>query len=318
MGGDRAPVETVHGALEAAARGVEVVLVGDRAVLDPMLETAGGHIELVHAPQVITMAENPGTALREKRDSSIAMSARLVAEGKVAGMVSAGSTGAVMAAAVLEIGRLSGIDRPAIAAVFPIGEKGKVLIDVGANPECKSEHLLQFAVMGNALAQARLGIDRPRVGLLSIGEEPGKGRALERSAHDLLREGRFDFIGNVEGRDMVTETADVIVTDGFTGNVLLKASESFAAWVMAEVGAALNRLVAGDPALAERLLGEFGDLKRRMNPEMVGGASLLGVKGVVTIAHGSASRVAIASALEMTAREAHHDLVNKIQAGVRK
>jgi len=308
----------VHGALEAAARGVEVVLVGDRAVLEPMLEAAGVTIELVHAPQVITMAENPGKALREKRDSSIAVSARLVAEGKVAGMVSAGSTGAVMAAAVLEIGRLPGIDRPAIAAVFPVGVKGKVLLDVGANPECKPEHLLQFAVMGHALAQARLGIDQPRVGLLSIGEEPGKGRALERAAHDLLGWGPFDFIGNVEGRDLASEAADVIVTDGFTGNVLLKASETFASWLISEVGGTLTALVAEDPTLGDRLLPEFRNLKRRMNPELVGGASLLGVKGVVTIAHGSASRLAIASALEMTSREADHDLVSKIQAGLRK
>lgn len=311
MGGDHAPVETVKGALESE---IDVVLVGDEEVLAPLVGEDGPPI--VHADQVIEMGEDPTHAIREKRNSSIVAAARLLAEGEVDGLVSAGSTGAAMAAAATIVGRMKGVLRPAIATVVPAGDKGKIVLDVGANPHVKTEHLVQFAIMGSALAATRLGIAEPTVGLLNIGEEPGKGRDQDREAFEALEKAPIVFVGNVEGHDIVGPTPDVIVTDGFTGNVALKTSEGTSRLVIEAFKQELGAVLIEHPEIAPYLTPRLDGLRRRLDPESYGGASLLGVKGVVTIAHGSSSSRAIANALRMTATEAERHLLDRIRSGL--
>jgi len=313
MGGDQAPAETVAGAVEAASRGVDVVLVGDRETLEAELESHGVDLPVVHAAEVIGMEEDPARALREKPESSIVVCARLVASGDVEGFVSAGSTGAAMAAAAVIVGRLPGVLRPTIASVFPTPGSPTVVLDSGANPEVKPIHLLQFAVMGAVIAQVYLHLDDPRVALLNIGEEPGKGRALEREAYTLLEQAHLRFVGNVEGRDLVTDRADVIVTDGFTGNIFLKTTEGAAQMVAGWVMEAISRVPAEAQAL---ILPELADLRRRIDYEETGGAHLVGVDGVVVIAHGASSRRAVANALRMAAEGAERDLVGLVASGI--
>lgn len=312
MGGDRAPEEIVLGAVEAVRRGAEVVLVGDPGRLRPLLDDVGADLPIEPASEVVAMGEDPSRAVREKKDSSVMVAARLVADGRSDGFVSAGSTGAAMAAAAFVVGRLPGVARPAIASMFPTGQ---VLIDAGANLEVRPEHLLQFAVMGSALGQVRFGLERPRVGLLNIGEEPGKGRPVEREAYELLKASPVvEFVGNVEGRDVGRDTVDVIVTDGFTGNILLKTSEGVSRFLYHAILEALSDEAYQDALAA--LMPAFLGLRRRLDPENVGGAYLLGVRGVVVIAHGSSSRVAIANAVEMADEGARFGLVPRIADGL--
>lgn len=314
MGGDRAPDEVVHGAVAAARSGVDVVLVGDDARIAALLGDSGatGEIDIVPASQVIGMAEDPGSAIRDKKDASVTVAARLVATGEAQGMVSAGSTGAAMAAAVFVIGRIGGVSRPAIATLLPLG---KIILDAGANLSCRPEHLVQFAVMGSALSISHFGITEPAVGLLNIGEEEGKGRDLEKEAHRLLSAvPGVRFVGNVEGRDLATDRADVIVTDGFTGNVLLKAAEG-----AARMALRLMLEAVADPAYHEAvatLSPALLEVRGRLDPEGTGGAALLGVDGNVVIAHGSSSRVAIENAIALAAESADHDLPTKIEKGL--
>lgn len=313
MGGDHAPVEIVHGCAAATREsGVDVLLVGDERELAPVMERAGVELPVAHADEAVEMDEDPAAAIREKKESSIAVAARLVRAGEADGFVSAGSTGAAMAAAALLVGRLPGIGRPAIASVFPTGE---IVIDAGANLECRPIHLVQFAVMGSAVCRVYRDIDEPRVGLVNIGEEEGKGRDLEREAHALLAAAPgVNFIGNVEGSDLVTGKADVFVTDGYTGNVLLKTTEGaargFYRLLLDKVSAEQYQAAVTDiaPALFE--------LSSTLDPEAVGGAHLVGTKGVVVIAHGSSSRVAIANAVAMAADAARQRLVEQISAGI--
>ena len=311
MGGDDAPRQNIAGAREA---GVDVVLVGDEPTLRAHL--GDDDLPIVHAPEVIDMGDDPAKALREKRDSSIAVAARLVADGEADGVVSAGSTGAAMAAAALIIGRIPGVLRPAIATFIPSGDQGKILLDSGANPDVKPEHLVQFAVMGSALAETRLSIALPRVGLLNIGEEPGKGRELERAAFDALEKAPVNFIGNVEGHDVVGDKVDVIVTDGFTGNVALKTSEGTGRLVLDTIAAEVGAFLMERPDLAEALAPRMARVSNQLDPDSYGGATLLGVKGVVTIAHGSSSSKALANALRMTAEEAERHLIERIRTGL--
>lgn len=303
MGGDRAPEEVVAGAVLATHRGVDVVLVGDEGRLHKLLDQHDENLPVVHASEMIGMEEDPAAAIREKRRASVRVAAALVSSGEAAGMVSAGSTGAAIAGGALAIGRLPGVSRPAIATIIPGIESPTVVLDAGANIECRPEHLVQFAVMGAALATTYLGVEHPRVGLLNIGEEEGKGRELEKAAFPLLAAAPVRFVGNVEGRDLATRQADVFVTDGFTGNVLLKAAEGTARMVVALATAAAGR-------------GGVGDLADRLDPESYGGAHLVGLQGVVVIAHGSSSRVAIANALEMAADGAKNGLVERVAAGL--
>jgi len=317
MGGDFAPRQTVLGGLDAVGRGVDVVLVGDEPVLSRVLAEVGGTLPIVHAPETIGMADDPAAAIREKKGASVTVCARLVADGEAEGMVSAGSTGAAMAAAAIVIGRVKGVSRPAIATIFPLGTP-TVVLDAGANVEVKPENLVQFAVMGSVVAEIYLGREEPTVGLLNIGEEEGKGRDLEREAHALMRQRTIRFVGNVEGRDLGRGIADVFVTDGFTGNVLLKTAEGVARAVGRFV---LEGLAAEtDPAVQEAaaiILPKLMALRERFDPEAYGGAHLVGVKGTVVIAHGSSTRRAIANALTLASEGAERGLVDRIEAGLR-
>lgn len=305
MGGDNAPTETVAGAVMAATAGIDVVLVGDRSVIASELAGHGVDVPVVHAPQTIEMHEEVTRALREKPDSSVSMCARLIQQGEVAGFVSAGSTGAAMAAAALLAGRLPGVLRPTIATILPTPGSPMVLLDSGANPDVKVEHLVQFAVMGSVFAEVYFGLERPRVGLLNIGEEAGKGRQLEKDAHAALAAADLRFVGNIEGRTMAKDEVDVLVTDGFTGNVMLKTVE----------GSVTLALHLVDQALADAGI----DARQAMRPvvdrldyENTGGAHLLGVGGVVVISHGSSTRRSIASALRLARDGADRGLAGRV------
>lgn len=305
LGGDHAPEETVAGAIEAARRGVDVVLVGDEELIAAELDGYASDLSVVDAPDLIGMGDDPARSLREKPNSSISVCARMVASGDAAGFVSAGSTGAAMAAAVITIGRIRGVSRPAIATIFPTPGTPTLVLDSGANPEVKAEQLLEFAIMGSVAAGALLDATNPRVGLLSIGEEKSKGRDLEREAHALLESSQLNFVGNVEGRDVASDKVDVIVTDGFTGNIFLKTTEGTAALVTSYIAGAIDEL---PDDIRQGVLPALASVKERMDWENYGGAQLLGVKGSTLIAHGSSSRRAIASALVMARDSADKDL----------
>ena len=313
MGGDHAPSETVAGAVDAAARGVDVVLVGSQELLESELAKHESDLAVVDAPDVIGMADDPARALRDKPHASITVCARLVASGDAGGFVSAGSTGAAMAAAAIIIGRVQGVTRPAIATIFPTPGTPTLVLDSGANPEVKPEQLAQFAIMGSVAAKALLDADPPRVGLLSIGEEKGKGRDLERSAYGLIEASAVEFVGNVEGRDVATDKVDVIVTDGFTGNVFLKATEGTASLITSYVLEALSTL---PEEIQTAVLPALAQVKEKMDWETYGGAQLLGIRGSAFIAHGSSSRRAIANALVMAHESADKDLPGRVAAAL--
>ena len=309
MGGDFAPTETVAGAVAASRRGVDVVLVGQSERLAAELETHKADLPVVDAPDVIQMSDDPARALRDRPDSSISICARLVADGKAQGFVSAGSTGAAMAAAAIFIGRIKGVVRPAIATVIPTPGTPTIVLDSGANPEVSPEQLAQFAVMGSLAAQVLFGLESPRVALMSIGEEKGKGRDLERSAWDLLEASLINFIGNVEGRDVATDKADVIVTDGFTGNVFLKTVEGAAKLSAQYFFEAMSEL---PPEVQSEVMPALFSVRSKLDYETYGGAQLLGVKSVAVFAHGSSSRVAISNALSVASDGAEADLPGRL------
>lgn len=314
MGGDLAPAETVAGAALAVAAGLDVVLVGDETALTPLVDRAGEDLAVVHAPDVIGMGDHPTRALREKPDSSIAVAARLVADGEADALVSAGSTGAAMAAAVFLIGRVPGVQRPPIATVIPAVPDPLILLDSGANPDCKPEHLAQFAVLGAVMAQTYHGVGNARVGLLNIGEEAGKGRELERHTWQLLddlaaADPTIEFVGNVEGRDIAGGKADVVVTDGYAGNLVLKTAEGS----MRLAGlAALEIMSDLPPESQQAAMPVLAGLRDRFDPDNTGGAHLLGTKGVVVIAHGSSPARAIERAIHVAAEGASRDLVGRV------
>ena len=312
MGGDNAPFEIVHGGIDASQRGHRIVLVGDKSRLDPILADAGVSLPIVHSAETIGMSDDPAVAIREKRDASISVAARLVKSGEADGLVSAGSTGAAMAAATFMIGRLPGVSRPAIASYFP---SGSVLLDMGANLSCRATDLAQFAVMGAALARAHYGVEKPTVGLLNIGSEAGKGRSLEREAYELLETlPHVDFIGNVEGTDLAAARSNVIVCDGYTGNVLLKTAEGVAKMVFGMLLESVSQPEYAEAvqALAPAVMG----LRERLNPERHGGAHLLGVNGVVVVTHGSSTRVAITHAIDTAVEAVEARLPEMIAAGL--
>lgn len=305
MGGDNAPTETVAGAVDAYNRGVDVVLVGEPVAIEAELAKHATRLPIVDAPEVIGMSDDPARSLREKPGASITVAAKLVAEGSAAGLVSAGSTGAAMAAAAIIIGRIKGVSRPSIASLFPTPGSPTLVLDSGANPDVGPEQLAQFGIMGSVAAKVMLGLAEPRVGLLSNGEEKGKGRDLERAAYDLLESAPINFIGNVEGRDVATDRADVMVTDGFTGNIVLKTTEGAVQIVALYLLEELSQL---DPDVQEAVMPALFRVRQRLDWETYGGAQLLGIKGVVVIAHGASSRVAIANALVLARDSADSDL----------
>ncbi|MGH7335446.1 MAG: phosphate acyltransferase PlsX [Candidatus Rokuibacteriota bacterium] len=319
MGGDHGPAVVVEGAVVAQQEfGVSVILVGDQAAIERGLAALGVRglaVEIRHASQVVGMAESPSQALRRKRDSSLRVAAELVRDGHASAFVSAGNTGASMAIAMFTIGVLRGVDRPAIAAVLPNLKRYMVLLDVGANVNPKPWHLFQFAVMGHVYARDILGIERPRVGLLSVGEEEGKGNDLTREVYDELRESSLNFVGNVEGRDIYNGNCDVVVTDGFTGNVALKISESLAdmlgAMVKEELGRDLRSRMGA--ALA---LPAFQRVRKRVDYTEMGGAPLLGIDGAAVISHGSSPPKAIKNAIRVAAEWAKAGLNEHIKAAL--
>jgi len=313
MGGDRAPGEIVAGARAAHDDlGIPIVLVGRSAELGDV-----GGLPVIEASEVIEMDDEPGAGVRRKKDSSLVRAAEAVRDGQASAMVSAGNTGATMASALLRMGRIKGVSRPAIATPIPVpGSTPTILLDAGANAEVQVEWLVQFAQMGSVFARHRFGIEHPRVGLLSIGEEPGKGDTLRKEAFELLSGAKgIDFVGNVEGRDVMTETVDVVVTDGFTGNVVLKSLEGG----MKVVVKALLTAFAAEPEYkehADALMPALLELYRVLDPETYGGAVLLGVDGVCIISHGSSSARAMVNAIKVGAEMAESDLVASLAEAV--
>ncbi len=296
-GGDQAPGEIVAGALQAASPDLHVLLVGRAEIVEPLLRGSDSrYVELVPSTSVITFHDEPAGAVKSKPGSSMVVGARTVADGRSQGFISAGNTGAMLASALLIVKRLNGIRRPAIVTTLPGLEGPVLLLDSGANADCRPEHLLEFGALGSAYARTVLGMDAPRVGLLNIGEEESKGSELARAAHEMLSASGLNFIGNVEGRDILKNGADVVVTDGFTGNVALKLLEGCASSFFTRVKAAAGsttRAKVGGLLLRPALRG----LRSALDPEEVGGACLLGVRGLVVICHGNSSRKAIANAL---------------------
>lgn len=317
MGGDKGPGVVVPGAIDAilARRGeMRVVLVGREEEVRPLVGGVDpGLIEIVHASETIDMHESPATAIRRKRDASITVALRLVREGKADAMVSAGNTGAVVASSLLTIGRLHGVSRPAISTLWPNKKSGAVVLDVGANHECTPKNLVQFAIMGSVFAERHLGIERPRVGLLNIGEERTKGNELVRDSYELLEvDTRINFVGNVEGRDVFDGAADVVVCDGFVGNVILKFSESIYGFLSHLVRDEIRRGVLAK-AGALLMTPAFRSIRSQLDYAEYGGAPLLGVKGVVIISHGKSSRRAIANAILAAAKSVNTDVNRHIE-----
>jgi glycerol-3-phosphate acyltransferase PlsX len=308
MGGDRAPGDIVAGATRAATDAIAPILYGPADVLRAL----AGDLPVEHAPTVVAMDEKPADAAREKRDSSLFACCRAVARGDADVAVSAGNTGAMLAAALLEIGRLKDVHRPAIAVTIPGRHGPSVLIDAGANADARPEHLAQFAHMGAIFAEEIIGLEAPTIGLLSIGEEPEKGNRLTQDAHALLAaDSRLSFVGNVESRLLLEKAADVVVCDGFSGNMALKTLEGAIRTTLEllreEVGATTRGKLGGlliRPA-ARRL-------KKRFDPEVHGGAYLLGLKGLVVIAHGDSSTTAIANAIRLGAQGVGHRVVERL------
>ncbi len=317
MGGDDAPRPIVDGAVSAARHlGVRLYLVGPtdtvRAELARHADAGSLPLEIVDAPEVIGMAEPPAAALRRKPRASIRVAVDLVASRTATAVFSAGSTGGTVMAAYSGLGLLPGVDRPALAATVPTSKKAAVLLDAGANVECRPAHLLQFAMMGTVYAQVALGLDQPRVGLLSIGEEETKGTELIREAHRLLKAAPVQFVGNIEGRDVYSGVADVIVCDGFTGNVALKISEGLVDTVehllREELQATFSTRVGY--LLSLRAFRRF---QRRVDYSEYGGAPLLGVNGLCIVGHGRSSAKAVRNALVMTHRFARFDVIGRIE-----
>ena len=322
MGSDRGPSVEIEGAVQAATQyGIPIVLVGQENRIRDLLaqhETSGLQIDVVNATDVITMEDAAATAARRKKESSIHVAARLMREGVVSGFVSAGNTGAVMATVKMIMGTLAVVDRPALSTVLPT-QKGKpaILLDVGANVDCKPHHLEQFAMMGDIYSRAIFGIRRPRVGLLSIGEEDTKGNELTKEAFKSLKRAPINFIGNVEGRDIFTGDVDVIVCDGFTGNVALKLSEglyeAFASMLKQELQKTLSAKVGAIFAQ-----NAFRNFKHRLDYSEYGGAPLLGIKGITIVCHGRSNSNAIKNAIRIADEFCKHKVNEVIESEFNK
>ncbi len=314
MGGDRAPEEIVAGARRAVDElGIPVVLVGRP---EDLHDTGG--IEVIAASEVIAMDAEPGVSVRRMKDSSLVRAAEAVRDGRASAMVSAGNTGATMASALLRMGRIKGISRPAIATPVPVpGHTPTTLLDAGANAECRPEWLVEFARMGSVYARDRFGIENPRVGLLSIGEEAGKGSPFVKDCFKLLSQPEWaaaagaEWIGNVEGRDVMTPDVDVIVTDGFTGNVTLKTLEGA---MRSLIGRLLVAIDTNDETRAAGavLSAPLDLMVSELHPDSTGGAMLLGVKGVCVISHGSSSSTAVVNAIKVAAEMVNASMVDHL------
>ena len=306
MGSDRGALEVVEGAKEAASPEISPVIFG-------AVDVDTGELEHVPTTQVVGMDEKPADAFRTKEDSSLVRAVKAVADGEADAIVSPGNTGAILATGLVLLRRVEGVRRPAIAVPIPARNGPSVLIDAGANADCRPEHLLQFATMGAVFAEEILGISRPHVRLLSIGEEPEKGNRLALEAHELLAASDLDFRGNTEGRDLLEGSADVVVTDGFTGNVALKAVEGTIRTLLDSLRQEITATTAG--SLGGLLIRPASRrLRARLDPDTYGGAYLLGLRGLVVIAHGNSSSKAIANAIRLAARGVDHDVVGRLAA----
>lgn len=318
MGSDHSPAVEVDGAVQAASEyGVPIVLTGQEPRVRELLEkyeTNGLSIEVAHASEVVTMDDSAAAVVRRKKDSSIHVAERLMRDGSVSGVVSAGNTGAVMATAKLILGTLAVVDRPALSTVLPT-QKGKpaILLDVGANVDCKAHHLEQFAIMGDIYSRTIFGVRRPRIGLLSIGEEDSKGNELTKEVFKSLKRAPINFIGNVEGRDIFKGDVDVIVCDGFTGNVALKLSEGLIETFTAMLGQELQKTLTAKVGyiFAQNAFRQF---KRRLDYSEYGGAPLLGIKGITIVCHGRSNANAIKNAIRVAHEFCKHNVNQVIEA----
>jgi glycerol-3-phosphate acyltransferase PlsX len=317
MGGDHAPDTMVDGAVAAARHlDAEILLVGARdrveAALLPHGYSGRRRIRVVDAPETVAMTEAPAAALRRKRRASVRVAAECVANAEAVALVSAGHTGASVMAAYTCFGTLAGVDRPALATTIPTRTSPAVLLDAGANVECRPQHLVQFAVMGGVYARVALGASRPRIGLLSIGEEANKGNELTREAHRLLKAAPINFVGNLEGREIYSGVADVIVCDGFTGNIVLKTSEGLVETVESLLGDELQGTFSSQVGylLSRRAFRRF---RRRVDYSEYGGAVLLGVAGLAIVCHGRSSAKAVRNAIAMAYRFADDDFIHRVE-----
>jgi glycerol-3-phosphate acyltransferase PlsX len=314
MGGDRAPDELVAGALRARVEaGVDVLLVGREDALRPLLP--GGEppegVEVLHAAEVIAMHDDPASSVRTRKDASLVRCAEAVRDGHAQAMVGAGNTGATMAAALLRMGRIKGISRPGIGLLIPRpGMHAQLLVDGGATTDADPQWLVQFAAMGATYARIRLGLDAPTIGLLSNGEEPGKGDELRKKTYALL-DGTPGFVGNVEGRELMSPHPDVVVTDGFTGNVALKTIEGAVKAVASLVFGVLSREDVAEAGAA--VMGPLLEIAGELDPDATGGAMLLGVNGVCVISHGSSSATAIVNAARVARDSVTADIVSQLE-----
>jgi glycerol-3-phosphate acyltransferase PlsX len=318
MGGDHAPSVVVEGAVLAAQQlGVHVILVGPDSVVASELNRFPGYpkdlISIVHAPDVVGMSESPAISFRQKKNSSIQVGLKLVKEGHADGFVSAGNTGAVMMASTLVLGRIPGIERPAIASLIPTkANRPVVVLDMGASVDCKPEHLAQFATMGSYFAQSVFNTDTPRVGLLSNGEEPEKGNQAVQGAFELIKSMPLNFIGNVEGKDILDGVADVVVCDGFVGNVILKFGEGISSALFGHFKEAAKGGCLRSKLGLLLLKPLLKSIHKKYDYEEYGGAPLLGVNGVSIISHGRSSAIAIKNAIRLASNDAKSNLVEKI------
>jgi len=320
MGGDYAPAEIIKGAIKAANvyPEMKIILVGQKdRILEHIPAGLKTNLEIYEASEVIEMHEHPANAVKKKKDASIVVATRLVKEGSADALVSAGNTGAQMAAALLGLGRIKGITRPAIATILPTLQKGKLLIDVGANPDAKPENLLQYAMMGSIYAERILGIKDPKVALLNIGSEEGKGNELVQAAYELFKEASFNFMGNIEGRDIPYGTADVIVCDAFVGNIVLKTIEGMASSLFELIK---EKITANTSRKIGALLIKPGlkEVARTLDYSEYGGAPLLGVNGTSIICHGSSKEKAIYNAIRVAKECIEEKIIEKITDSLEK
>jgi len=319
MGGDFGPAPNVEAAVSAAREfGWEIALVGRQELIRPLLvqhNTANLHLPIVHASEVIEMGEHPAQAVKTKKNSSMVVGMQMVRNGDADAFVTMGNTGGALAAALFHLGRIQGIQRPALSAVFPTAKGWVLLLDVGANADCKPEYLLQFALMGSIYAERVMGIRNPRVGLISNGEEETKGSKLVQAAHRLLKQAPLNFIGNVEGRNLPAGSADVFVTDGFTGNVMIKLAEGMGEFIKGMLREEIMRTTIGK--LGGLLIKDaLTRISKRTDYQEIGGAPLLGVDGVVIIGHGRSQARAIRSALMRAAEAVERGVVDAIETGL--
>jgi glycerol-3-phosphate acyltransferase PlsX len=318
MGGDAAPDVVIEGAVLAARElGTRILLVGPQAELMAKLGTkaSGLPIEVVNASQIIEMGEHPANAVRQKTDSSMVVGVKLVREGRAQAFVSAGNTGAVMAAGLFELRRIKGVDRPALATVFPTRTGISLVIDVGANADCKPEYLAQFGLMGSVYMERVFGVQRPRVGLLSIGEEETKGNVLVQQSFPKLKALPINFVGNIEGKEIPAGAVDVVVCDGFTGNVVLKLAEGMAGAITGLIREEINSSLISK-LFAVGVLPAFRRVRKRLDYAEYGGAPLLGLNGVCIVAHGRSNALAIKNAVRVAAQAVENDVIGHIARGL--